>query len=112
MVANVFDSETNLYKHFLSTYIFLFNFSFTVLTSDPHSMEYELALNRERESGSGGKSGTTSVVQLRGLPFKCTREDIALFFQGTGKYHFLPLSETRGILQSNSCVCVSINTCL
>jgi len=55
-----------------------------VFQIDRHEMEYIL-----KRSGSDDIAGKTSgenndaVVRLRGLPFTCTKEEIATFFLGT-----------------------------
>ena len=44
--------------------------------------EMEWTLKSQSRGGSSSESGTDGVVRLRGLPFGCTKEDIAQFFDG------------------------------
>jgi len=47
--------------------------------------EMEYILKRSGSDGTGDKSdleGSDTVVRLRGLPFTCTKEEIATFFLG------------------------------
>lgn len=41
-----------------------------------------------KRSGLSGQQGADAVVRLRGLPFGCSKEEIAHFFSGS--YHFKP----------------------
>ena len=55
-----------------------------VFQSSIKEMDYVLSRSGDggNEPRSGGTGGNDCIVRLRGLPYQCTKEEVAQFFAG------------------------------
>lgn len=80
----VLSGSTSVCQHSVLILIIKYCVPFAIVfQAEKKDMDYALKRNDERKAAAAAElSGDDAIVRLRGLPFGCTKEEVANFFLG------------------------------